>query len=99
MPGIPERVAAQVLGVLGAATIILGSVVALRQARLKLLVAYSTVAQIGYLFLIFPLAIGPEAGNPLGTAAWTGGILQAISHAFEGGDVHGGGADRRSARA
>jgi formate hydrogenlyase subunit 3/multisubunit Na+/H+ antiporter MnhD subunit len=82
MPGIPERAAAQVLGVLGAAAIILGSVVALRQARLKLLIAYSTVAQIGYLFLIFPLAIGSEAGNPWGTAAWTGGILQAVSHAF-----------------
>ena len=82
MPGIPERAAAQLLGVLGAAAIILGSVVALRQARLKLLIAYSTVAQIGYLFLIFPLALHPETGHPWSTAAWTGGILQAVSHAF-----------------
>jgi formate hydrogenlyase subunit 3/multisubunit Na+/H+ antiporter MnhD subunit len=50
--------------------------------RLKLLIAYSTVAQIGYLFLMFPLAINPETGHPSSTAAWTGGILQAISHAF-----------------
>jgi formate hydrogenlyase subunit 3/multisubunit Na+/H+ antiporter MnhD subunit len=50
--------------------------------RLKLLIAYSTVAQIGYLFLMFPLAINPETGHPWSTAAWTGGILQAISHAF-----------------
>src|SRR6516225_6969561 len=82
MPGMPERAAAQVLGILGATAIIFGSVVALRQARLKLLIAYSTVAQIGYLFLMFPLAIRPEAGHPWSTAAWTGGILQAISHAF-----------------
>ena len=82
MPGMPERAAAQVLGVLGAAAIIFGSIVALRQARLKLLIAYSTVAQIGYLFLMFPLAVRPEAGHPCSTAAWTGGILQAISHAF-----------------
>jgi multicomponent Na+:H+ antiporter subunit D len=82
MPGIPEAAAAQVLGILGAAAIILGSVVALRQARLKLLIAYSTVAQIGYLFLIFPLAMQPETGNPWSTTAWTGGILQAVSHAF-----------------
>src|SRR6516225_3747590 len=82
MPGMPERAAAQVLGVLGAAAIIFGSIVALRQARLKLLIAYSTVAQIGYLFLMFPLALRPEAGHPWSTAAWTGGILQAISHAF-----------------
>jgi len=82
MPRMPERAAAQVLGILGAAAIILGSVVALRQARLKLLIAYSTVAQIGYLFLIFPLAIRPETGHPWSTTAWTGGMLQAISHAF-----------------
>ena len=43
-------------GLLGAAAILWGSVQALRQERLKLLVAYSTVAQIGYLFLFFPLA-------------------------------------------
>jgi multicomponent Na+:H+ antiporter subunit D len=82
MPGLPERAAAQVLGILGAAAILIGSIVALRQARLKLLIAYSTVAQIGYLFLMFPLATKPETGHPWGTAAWTGGVLQAISHGF-----------------
>jgi len=82
MPKIPERAAAQVLGILGAAAILFGSAVALRQARLKLLIAYSTVAQIGYLFLMFPLAIKPEAGHPWSTFAWTGGVVQAISHAF-----------------
>jgi multicomponent Na+:H+ antiporter subunit D len=82
MPGLPEQAAAQVLGILGAAAILFGSVLALRQARLKLLVAYSTVAQIGYLFLMFPLAVRPEVGHPWSTAAWTGGVLQAISHAF-----------------
>jgi formate hydrogenlyase subunit 3/multisubunit Na+/H+ antiporter MnhD subunit len=82
MPGLPEQAAAQVLGILGAAAILFGSVLALRQARLKLLVAYSTVAQIGYLFLMFPLAANPETGHLWSTAAWTGGVLQAISHAF-----------------
>ena len=82
MPRLPERAATQVLGALGAAAIIFGSVVALRQARLKLLIAYSTVAQIGYLFLMFPLAVRPETGHPWATVAWTGGVLQAVSHAF-----------------
>jgi multicomponent Na+:H+ antiporter subunit D len=82
MPGLPEHAAAQILGALGAAAIIFGSVLALRQARLKLLIAYSTVAQIGYLFLMFPLAVRPETGHPWSTAAWTGGVLQAVSHAF-----------------
>ena len=80
MPGLPGQAAMQILATLGAAAIVLGSALALRQARLKLLVAYSTVAQIGYLFLMFPLATG--AGTQIaGMGAWTGGILQAISHA------------------
>ena len=82
MPRMPQPAAAQVLGVLGAAAIVVGSIVALRQARLKLLIAYSTMAQIGYLFLVFPLAVKPETGHPWGTFAWTGGVLQALSHAF-----------------
>src|SRR6516165_429783 len=81
-PKMPEPAAAQVLGILGTAAILVGSLVALRQVRLKLLIAYSTVAQIGYLFLMFPLAIKPEMGHPWHTTAWTGGVLQAISHAF-----------------
>ena len=71
-----------ILAALGSAAILFGSVLALRQARLKLLIAYSTVAQIGYLFLMFPLAVHPETGHPWATVAWTGGVLQAVSHAF-----------------
>ena len=82
MPALPDRAAGQLLGILAAAAILLGSVLALRQARLKLLIAYSTVAQIGYLFLLFPLAGGPQWGRPWSATAWTGGILQALSHAF-----------------
>jgi len=44
------------LGLLGASAIIWGGIQALYQTRLKLLIAYSTVMQIGYLFLAFPLA-------------------------------------------
>ena len=82
MPRLPDHAAAQMLGILAAAAILFGSVIALRQVRLKLLIAYSTVAQIGYLFLIFPLAGGDQIGHPWGNSAWTGGVLQAISHAF-----------------
>lgn len=80
LPAEPAAAAAPVLAVLGAAAILVGSAVALRQARLKLLVAYSTVAQIGYLFLLFPLALGVEEG--VAGRAFTGGVLQAVSHAF-----------------
>lgn len=48
------------LAVLGAAAVIFGSVLALRQQKLKPLVAYSTVAQVGYWFLAFPLLINSD---------------------------------------
>ena len=70
--------AAQALGVLGAGAILWGSWLAFRQQELKMLVAYSTVAQIGYLFLLFPLAADPIAAE----AAWNGGVYQILAHAF-----------------
>ncbi len=81
MPEIPDLAATQILGILGAAAILFGNVLALRQRRLKLLVAYSTVAQIGYLFLMFPLAFNAESLSLQSSRALTGGILHAISHA------------------
>ncbi len=81
MPGIPGLAAAQLLAALGAAAIVVGSVVALRQERLKLLIAYSTLAQIGYLFLMFPLAFDPGSARLESGGALAGGLLQAITHA------------------
>src|SRR5262249_4951475 len=82
LPAGPGRPAATVLAALGASAILVGSAMALRQERLKLLIAYSTIAQIGYLFLIFPLATGNGVTPPWATIAWTGGILQLLAHAF-----------------
>lgn len=79
LPG-PPVAGAELLATLGAAAILVGSVVALRQEKLKALIAYSTVAQIGYLFLMFPLLM---AGDPdAASRAWMGGMLQATSHAL-----------------
>ena len=80
MPVLLSLGAAQVLGALGAVAIVYGGLLALGQARLKLLVAYSTLAQLGYLFLIFPLAANPAGGASGGVL--TGGMLQLASHAF-----------------
>lgn len=79
MPGLPGLAAAQLLGALGAGAIVVASIVALRQARLKLLIAYSTLAQLGYLFLMFPLAF--SSGRLESGGALAGGLIQAISHA------------------
>ncbi len=64
---------AQLLGLLGAAAVLWGGIQALRQTRLKLLIAYSTVSQLGYLFLAFPL------GTSL---AWKGALYMLLSHAM-----------------
>jgi multicomponent Na+:H+ antiporter subunit D len=63
--------------VLGSVAIVWGSVQAIISERLKMLVAYSTVAQVGYFFLIFGLA-DPE--SKMGFEAWSGGVLFALSH-------------------
>jgi formate hydrogenlyase subunit 3/multisubunit Na+/H+ antiporter MnhD subunit len=68
---------AHVLGILGVGAILWGSAQALVAHRLKLLIAYSTVAQLGYLFLVFPLALGTGTGF----SAWSGGLYFIVSHA------------------
>ena len=64
-----------VLAALGAAAVVWGSLQAILQVRAKLLVAYSTVAQLGYLFLALPLVRGNES-------AWAAVVLLAFSHAL-----------------
>lgn len=69
----------QLLGLLGAGAILWGSLQALLAPRLKLVVAYSTVAQLGYLFLLFPLLFD-RAVPQTGAVAWYGGVWLALSH-------------------
>ena len=63
---------AQGIGVIGAAGILYGSAQALCQQRIKVIVAYSTVAQLGYLLLLIPLAQS--------TLAWQGAVYHAVTH-------------------
>ena len=75
---VPDTVtfaAAQLLGGLGALAVLWGSLLALRSAGLKQLVAASTAAQLGLLFLLAPLVM---ADAPEG---WTGGMVLAVAHA------------------
>ena len=90
---VESAVPGQLLGVLGSIAIFWGGIQALRQTRLKMLIAYSTVAQIGYLFLAFPLA---------SYIAWKGMLFLLLSHALAktamfmaaGNILHFGGHDR-----
>ncbi len=83
-PGVPTVEAAQLLGLLGSAAIIWGSLQAIRAKRLKLLIAYSTVAQVGFLFLLLPLTLTGASGDPgeRPVSAWHGGMLHLVSHSF-----------------
>jgi formate hydrogenlyase subunit 3/multisubunit Na+/H+ antiporter MnhD subunit len=73
--------ASWLLGLLGAGAVLWGSLNALAAQRLKLLAAYSTVAQLGYLFLFFPLlgALAPGGARELAFGAL---VLLALTHGF-----------------
>ncbi len=71
------------LGGLGTAAVLAGSVLALRQDRLKPLVAYSTIAQIGYWFLAFPLLLpGENDDAELASGAYGAVVALAAGHAI-----------------
>lgn len=73
--------ASSLLGLLGAGAVLWGSWNALRAPRLKLLAAYSTVAQLGYLFIFFPLLMALPPG-PRYDAAFGALVLMALTHGF-----------------
>jgi NADH-quinone oxidoreductase subunit L len=58
------------VGVIGAVTLLLASGAALVQSDIKRILAYSTMSQIGYMFLA------------LGCAAWGASIFHLMTHAF-----------------
>jgi multicomponent Na+:H+ antiporter subunit D len=62
-----------IIGWIAAAGIIFGSVMAIAQREFKRMLAYSTVAQIGY------IGLGIGLANPLGLI---GGLLHILNHAF-----------------
>ncbi len=58
------------VGVVGAATLFIAGVSALFQDDIKRILAYSTMSQIGYMFLA------------LGVGFWSGAIFHLVTHAF-----------------
>lgn len=62
-----------VLGWLSAVGIIYGSIIAIAQSELKRMLAYSSVAQVGY------IGLGISMASPLGLI---GAILHVLNHAF-----------------
>lgn len=58
-----------IIGFIGAITLLLASISALFQSNIKRILAYSTMSQIGYMFMA------------LGVQAWSSAIVHLISHA------------------
>ncbi len=63
-------VAQLLVAIVGAATLLLAGVSALFQSDIKRILAYSTISQIGYMFLA------------LGVGAWSAAIFHLMTHAF-----------------
>lgn len=59
-----------IISVIGLATIIIAAIIALTQTDIKKVLAYSTVSQLGYMFL------------GLGVGAYTGAFFHLMTHAF-----------------
>jgi NADH-quinone oxidoreductase subunit L len=59
-----------VIAVIGLATAVLAATIALKQNDIKKVLAYSTVSQLGYMFL------------GLGAGAYTGAVFHVMTHAF-----------------
>lgn len=70
--------AGQVIGVLAMGAIVWGSIQAMRQDSLKLLIAYSTVAQVGFFFLAFPMLLSAEGAGA--SEGWFGSAIQVTAH-------------------
>ena len=60
----------ELVGIVGAATLVLAGFAALVQTDIKRILAYSTMSQIGYMFLA------------LGVQAWDAAIFHLMTHAF-----------------
>ncbi len=58
------------VGIVGAATLILAGFSAITQSDIKRILAYSTISQIGYMFLA------------LGVGAWSAALFHFMTHAF-----------------
>ncbi|MBS1947154.1 MAG: NADH-quinone oxidoreductase subunit L [Bacteroidetes bacterium] len=63
-------VAQTVVAIVGLATALLAATIALKQNDIKKVLAYSTVSQLGYMFL------------GLGVGAYTGAVFHVMTHAF-----------------
>jgi NADH-quinone oxidoreductase subunit N len=68
------------VGLLAIITMIVGNVAALRQTNLKRMLAYSSIAQAGY--ILIALVVGANADPAIGAYALTGGLFHIVTYSF-----------------
>jgi multicomponent Na+:H+ antiporter subunit D len=78
---LADTIAPQLLSLLGVGAILWGSIQAMQQPRLKLLIAYSTVAQLGYMFLLMPILLQDRSSSAALGAIVSFMIAHAIAKA------------------
>ncbi len=78
----------------GSAAVLWGSWQAIRASQLKRLIAYSTVAQLGYLFLVLPLLRADHALEAGVLQIWAHGLAKAAMFAAAGVVLKATGEDR-----
>jgi NADH-quinone oxidoreductase subunit N len=68
------------IGIIAIATMTLGNVIAISQTSIKRMLAYSSIAQAGYILMVLPIAV---VGDPtVAQYGLAGGIFHMITHAF-----------------
>lgn len=79
---IPGTFPAHLIGAFGVGAVIWGSFQAIIQTRIKLMLAYSSVSQIGYLFIALPLlSVARATGNTsVQIDVWNGAVFYIIAH-------------------
>lgn len=68
------------IGLVAVATMTIGNILALSQTNIKRMLAYSSVAQAGYILIALPVAAA--VGDTAGQFALAGGIFHILTHAF-----------------
>lgn len=68
------------VGILAIITMIVGNVVALQQTNIKRMLAYSSIAQAGY--ILIALVVAANNDHDIGAYALTGGLFHIITYSF-----------------
>lgn len=76
----PDPVIGAVIGAAATAAVLWAGVLALRATHLKRLVAYSTISQVGYLFLFFPLDAATGDDPAASRAVLAAVVTLALAH-------------------